>query len=228
MNPFKGAPRYGLTPNPETPYQRAGQAWDERMGAARVQAANWRFMAIGLLALSGGLGGALTWLSARGTVTPWVVEVDRLGEVRAVGPAIQGYKPTDPDVRAALRRFIEHVRSVSGDGVVVGRAWNDAYAFADKDAARFLTDYAARIDLDHLIGRVQVDVEVTSVLRASPTSFRATWIERHYANGQLQATERWAAILTVDLRRPTTDQAVLVNPLGLRVTAISWSREGGA
>ena len=30
--------RYGGTPEPETPYQRAGQAWDERIGSARVQA----------------------------------------------------------------------------------------------------------------------------------------------------------------------------------------------
>ena len=34
--------RYGRTPEPETPYQKATQAWDERIGAARVQARNWR------------------------------------------------------------------------------------------------------------------------------------------------------------------------------------------
>ena len=34
--------RYGRTPQPETPYQRAGQVWDERIGSARVQAKNWR------------------------------------------------------------------------------------------------------------------------------------------------------------------------------------------
>ena len=30
--------RYGQTPAPTTPYQRAAQAWDDRMGSARVQA----------------------------------------------------------------------------------------------------------------------------------------------------------------------------------------------
>ena len=38
--------RYGRTPLPETPYQRAGQLWDERIGSARVQARNWRYMAL--------------------------------------------------------------------------------------------------------------------------------------------------------------------------------------
>ena len=45
--------RYGRTPEPETPYQRAGQLWDERIGSARVQARNWRLMAFGCLALAG-------------------------------------------------------------------------------------------------------------------------------------------------------------------------------
>ena len=50
--------RYGRTPEPETPYQRAGQLWDERIGAARVQARNWRLMAFGGLGLAalGALG----------------------------------------------------------------------------------------------------------------------------------------------------------------------------
>ncbi len=39
--------RYGRTPEPETPYQRAAQAWDDRIGSARVQAKNWRLMAFG-------------------------------------------------------------------------------------------------------------------------------------------------------------------------------------
>src|SRR3546814_10684557 len=44
--------RYGRTPTPETPYQRAGQLWDERIGSARVQARNWRLMAFGCLGLT--------------------------------------------------------------------------------------------------------------------------------------------------------------------------------
>ena len=46
--------RYGRTPEPETPYQRAGQVWDERIGSAHVQARNWRLMAFGCLTLATG------------------------------------------------------------------------------------------------------------------------------------------------------------------------------
>src|SRR3981189_321247 len=71
---------YGRTPEPVTPYQKAAQVWDERIGSARVQARNWRLMAFGCLLLSGGLAASLVWQSTQGTTTPWVVEVDRLGQ----------------------------------------------------------------------------------------------------------------------------------------------------
>ena len=47
--------RYGRTPEPVTPYQKAAQVWDERIGSARVQAKNWRLIALCNLLLAGGL-----------------------------------------------------------------------------------------------------------------------------------------------------------------------------
>ncbi|HUZ66480.1 MAG TPA: VirB8/TrbF family protein, partial [Beijerinckiaceae bacterium] len=76
--------RYGKTPEPVTPYQKAAQVWDERIGSARVQAKNWRLIAFGNLFLVGGLAFGLLWQSARGSVVPWVVQVDRLGQAQAI------------------------------------------------------------------------------------------------------------------------------------------------
>src|SRR6516162_8704778 len=61
--------RYGRTPEPETPYQKAAQAWDERIGAARIQARNWRLIAFFKLFLAAGLASGLVWQAARGTIT---------------------------------------------------------------------------------------------------------------------------------------------------------------
>ena len=96
---------YGRTPEAVTPYQKAAQVWDERIGSARVQARNWRLMAFGSLLLSGGLAAALVWQSTQGTITPWVVEVDHLGQAQAVAPASPFYQPTDPQIAFHLARF---------------------------------------------------------------------------------------------------------------------------
>ncbi|MDB5416227.1 MAG: Conjugal transfer protein, partial [Rubritepida sp.] len=69
---------YGKTQQPETPYQRAAQVCDDRIGSARDQAKNWRLMAFGSLILSAGLSGALVWQSANGSIVPWVVQIDQL------------------------------------------------------------------------------------------------------------------------------------------------------
>src|SRR5260370_42078794 len=83
MNLFRRpSVRYGHTPAPETPYQRAAQVWDERIGSARVQARNWRLIAFGNLFLAAGLAPGLLWQAAQGTLGPWGVPVDQLGEGR--------------------------------------------------------------------------------------------------------------------------------------------------
>ncbi|GGL09741.1 conjugal transfer protein TrbF [Caulobacter rhizosphaerae] len=228
MNPFKGPARLGATPVPETPYQRAGQAWDERIGSARVQAANWRLIALGLLASNIVQSGGMIWQAARGSVTPWVVEVDRLGQTLAIGPAQRGYRPPDAVIAWTLSRFIENTRAVPADAVVLGQNWRRAYDFVDAAGAAALSEYARVADPFAQVGRSQVSVEVTNVVRASPDSFRLAWIERRYVDGQLVSTQRWSAILTLVIVAPTSPEAFVKNPFGIFVRAVSWSREYGA
>ena len=143
MNIFKRpTTHYGKVPEPETPYQRAAQVWDERIGSARVQARNWRYMAFGSLILSAGFASALVWQSARGTVVPWVVQVDNLGQAQTVASAVADYRPTDPQIAFHLGRFIEQVRSLPADPIIVRQNWLRAYDWTTDRGAVALNDYA--------------------------------------------------------------------------------------
>ena len=226
MNIFKRpSAHYGKSPEPETPYQKAAQAWDERIGSARVQAKNWRIMAFGSLILSAGFASALVWQSARGTVVPWVVQVDNLGQAQAITAATADYRPTDPQIAFHLARFIEQTRSIPADAIIVRQNWLRAYEFTTDRGAAALNDYARANDPFTRVGRQQIAVEVSSVIRASNDSFRVAWTERHYENGQLSTTERWTAILTIVIQTPRDAERLRANPLGIYVNAISWSRE---
>ncbi|MER8499420.1 conjugal transfer protein TrbF [Mesorhizobium sp. M1142] len=226
MNLFKrSSARYGTTPQPETPYQRAAQVWDERIGSARVQAKNWRLMAFGALILASGFAAALIWQSTRGTIVPWVVQVDKLGEAQVVASAVADYRPTDPQIAWHLGRFIEQVRSISDDPVIVRQNWLRAYDYTTDRGAISLNDYARLNDPFAKVGKIQISVAVSSVIRASPDSFRVAWIERHYDNGSLASTERWTAILTIVTQQPRDADRLKVNPLGVYVNAINWSKE---
>lgn len=217
--------RYAVTPEPVTPYQRAAQVWDDRIGSARVQARNWRLAFFGCLGLSGGLAAGLVWQSARGSVVPWVVEVDKLGEAQAVAPAQAGYRPTDPQMAFQLARFIEQVRSIPADPIILRQGWLRAYDFATDKGALALNDYARTNDPFANVGKVQVAIDVSSVIRASPDSFRVAWVERRYIDGALAETSHWSAILTVVIQTPRDPDALRKNPLGLFVNAFNWSKE---
>ena len=219
------ATHYGKSPQPETPYQRAAQVWDERIGSARVQARNWRTMAFGSLILSAGFATALVWQSARGIVVPWVVQVDKFGQAQAVAPATADYRPTDPQVAWHLARFIEQVRSIPADPIIVRQNWLRAYEWTTDRGSAALNDYARANDPFAKVGKQQIAVDVSSVIRASPDSFRVAWTERRYESGQLSTTERWTAILTIVIQPPRDADRLKANPLGIYVNAISWSRE---
>ncbi|MDU6237863.1 MAG: conjugal transfer protein TrbF [Bradyrhizobium sp.] len=218
---------YGRKPVPVTPYQRAAQVWDERIGSARVQAKNWRLMAFGCLFLSAGLAAALVWQSLQGTVTPWVVEVDRLGQTKAAAPASPFYQPSDPQIAFHLARFIEDVRGLPADAIILRQNWLRAYDFTTDRGAAALNDYARTNDPFTKLGNTQVAVEISSVIRASPQSFRVAWTERRYDSGQLAATERWTAILSGVIETPRDADRLRKNPLGVYVNAINWSKELG-
>ncbi|WP_395336849.1 conjugal transfer protein TrbF [Novosphingobium sp. BL-8H] len=216
---------YGRTPEPETPFQRAGQLWDDRIGSARVQARNWRIMAFGCLGLAGAMASGLLWQSLQSRVVPYVVAVDKLGEPRALSKAEMGYQPTDPQIAWALAKFIGHVRGVSLDPVAMREGWLEAYDFATQRGSRFLSEYARASGALSEIGERTVSVQVTSVVRASDTSFQVKWIESAFERGSAAGTTQWTAIITLVEKAPRDADTLRKNPLGIYVDAIDWSRE---
>jgi type IV secretion system protein TrbF len=217
--------RYGQTPQPETPYQRAAQLWDDRIGSARVQAKNWRLASFGSMTLALVLGAGMIWLASQSRVTPYVVQVDKFGAVQAIGPATQNYTPTNAEIAWYLARFVTDVRSLSLDPVVVRRNWLEAYDYATDHGAIFLNQYAQANDPFKAVGERTVSVQITSVVRVSDGSFQVKWIEQTFEHDALARTEHWTAILSVVTKQPSTAEILKKNPLGLYVNGVNWSRE---
>ena len=217
--------RYSDTPLPATPYQAAAQVWDQRMGSSLAQAKNWRLMAFGCLSLALLMAGGLVWRSAQSLVTPYVVEVDSAGQVRAVGEAASPYQPNDAQMAHHLARFISLVRSLSIDPVVVRQNWLEAYHYTTDRGAATLNDYARANDPFTRVGKESVTVELSSVVRASDNSFQVRWNERRYVNGTAAGLERWTAVISVVLQPPRSEEKLRRNPLGIYVNGLSWSRE---
>ena len=217
--------RYGTTPELETPYSRAGQLWDERIGSARVQASNWRLMAFGCLLLAAGAAAGLVWQAQQSRVVPYVVAVDHLGEVRAIAPASRNTMPDDAEIGWFLAHFIREVRTVALDPVVMRQNWLEAYGFVTSRGAATLDVQARAANPFADIGMRTVSVEVTSVVRISERSYQVRWSEQAAAPGASGDTSHWTGIITVVIKPPRAVEVLRRNPLGLYIDGIDWSRE---
>ena len=217
--------KYGQTPQPVTPYQKAAQVWDERIGSARVQARNWRLLALGGVAVSVLLSASLLVVGRSGPATPYVVEVDKQGGARAIGPATEIYRPSDAQIAFHLARFVEHVRALSIDPVVVRQSWLKAYDFVTSTAAVTLNAYARDNDPFTRVGRETVAVDVVSVVRASDATFQVRWIERSFEGGAPKETKRLTGMFSVVVVPPRTPEQIAKNPLGIYVHSFSWSQD---
>jgi type IV secretion system protein VirB5 len=223
---FKRQPqRYGATPEPVTPYQKAAAVWDDRMGAATAHAANWRALAFGAVGVSALLTAGLIYQGTQSRVTPYVVEVGPNDGVRAVAPAEARLKPSDAQIAWFLSRFIVDVRSLPSDPVIARQNWLEAYVFATDDAGRFLSEQARLTDPLAEVGKRSVIVTIASAVRASNTSFQIKWDEQTFESGTLVSTVRWTALLGIRQKTPTTADVLRKNPLGLYVTSLAWSKD---
>ncbi|WP_246230276.1 conjugal transfer protein TrbF [Bradyrhizobium cytisi] len=151
----------------------------------------------------------------------------RCAETGRLAPANFDYQPTDAQIAYHLARFIEDVRGLPADGIVLRQNWLRAYDFTTDRGAAALNDYARNSDPFAKLGKAQISVDVSSVIRASSESFRVAWTQRTYDNGSLSSTERWTAILTVVIEAPRDAERLRKNPLGVYVRAINWSKELG-
>ncbi len=201
-HPFRRASvRYSNTPEPVTPYQKAAQVWDERLGSARVQASNWRLAALAIhRPVSSVLGLSVLSIIDRADLASFPTSSKSIASARSEPSDRRSkpYKPSDAQIAHFLARFIENVRSLSIDPVVVRTNWLHAYDFVTDRGAQDVQRLRARRPIHSRKDRLQDDrpLKSTSVVRASGDSFEIRWKENTYENGTIARTERFTGLVT--------------------------------
>lgn len=213
-----------------TPYQRARQVVDERIGSARRQAFSWRLFALGALVVTAIAVGGLWYQSSKSKVVPYVVEVDGQGAVRLVGqPATEAYVPGEYVERHALEEWILKIREVSSDREVVRGDLLEAYKGVTQKAKGQLDQLLEEESPFDLMKKHTRSVDFQSFNKLSDESWRIEWRERTFGkDGYVKETQDYVGIVSLTHRRPTTKKEVERNPLGLYVTHFSLNeRDSG-
>jgi type IV secretory pathway TrbF-like protein len=194
---------------------------------------NWQLMSFTLAGILGVVTVSHVRLASSSRVVPYVVEVDRLGQVTAVGEAKLLEAPDQRLIASQLAQVIRSIRTVLPAVASAGQAEliRRGYAFVAPEAAGFLNDYFAspRNDPRVLGTRLTRQVSVTGVLRVPKSNvWRLQWteIERSTQPGGQSRATQWEGYATVKVIPPATVDAVQENPLGLYVTSINWTQVG--
>ena|SRR5487761_140830 len=218
------------------PYVEARREWDERYGDLVLGKRNWQIAAGGLLVVTLILASGLVWLATRSRFIPYVVEVDKLGYSLTVPQPLT--TTSVPDVTTRMQRyevaaFIRNARAVSTDPQVEHQMLNSVLAHARGAADRFLDDYFHSDGFSHnpfkIAEKQTVSVQIDSILQLSPQSYQVRWTEeQHDLNGvAFGVPTHWEAVLQTQIISPTSEEAILNNPLGFYVTQITWTEQQG-
>ena len=130
-----------------------------------------------------------------------------------------------PLIAFHLAHFIEQVRAIPADAIIVRQNWLRAYEFTTDRGALALNDYARDNDPFADLGRRSVSVDVTSVVRASDDSFTVRWRETAYRNGTETGQSNHTGVFSIVIDPPRTEEALRANPLGLYVHGLNWSKD---
>ncbi|MDA8094877.1 MAG: conjugal transfer protein TrbF [Betaproteobacteria bacterium] len=214
---------------PHTPYQRAEEIWNDRQGSLIKNAANWRKAFFATLVFAGALVAGLVYESTRLSVVPYFVEVNRAsGEVHVVGNISQiHYVPGNAETAYFLSKWVEWVRSVPLDPVLVKQRWLSAYAFMRQSAANELNQWARTDHRLTQIGQQTVAVQVRSAVPiANSKSYQVRWHEIvRNAQGAIAKQYDMTGTFTVDYQIPHDVKTLSVNPIGLYIVSYQWARD---
>jgi len=222
---FKAAPRSFAPAPADTPYQRARQEWDARMGSAVLSARVWRSATFASLAIIGVLGVALPVVALQQRTFVHVVEVSPEGQVLNVRAVDGNWSPSEAQTAYHIGRFVRLVRSLPTDGVVLRENWLEAYKFLTPQAAAQLTEIARADDPFLSLGRVGRTVQIRSILARSDQSWEVSWVERATNATGTTDPEIYTGVFTVTTQAPRNADEIVNNPLGLVISDFSWSRE---
>jgi len=209
------------------PYLAARKEWDERYGSLIKRAQNWRLAAMLALLVAFAEAVVILGIATRPRTVPYVVAVDSLGRVVASG-AVERSSPVDQRLReTSLSRWIQDLRGVTSDGLAQRRAIDHVYAMIGSGTAAqtLVTEfYRANQPFDRA-NRETVQVDVNTILPTTEQTYEIDWTETaRDPSGGVVSVGMWKAILTIAVNPPSDETVLQLNPFGIYVMNVNWSK----
>jgi len=186
-------------------------------------ARNWRVACAAAMLHALLATGGLFFVATQAKVRPYVVEVDRMGNAVAFGPAEETALPSERLHRSLLALTLRNLRIKVSDPRAQETLLLQGMSYLKGPALAFVQDWL-RENNPYKNPRQNRAIEVESVLRLSENTWQLQWTESIFDADQQDRKETWQAVATVALDPPATNAEILDNPLGLYISSLNWNR----
>ena len=206
------------------PYLNARREWDDRQGDALTRAHNWKMMAFGAIAVAGIAVAGIAYIGAQSKIEPYVYTIDKMGNPIAMAQPVTGGAINQRIIEAQVSSWVWNWRSMLSDPMAQKQLLAQVYAMASTQTAAEINPWYKR-SWTADAGCV-VSPHVTSILPVSKNTYQVNWTETKYQNGQSDGTTSYKGNVTVgiDKKIASTAQASMLNPLGIYVQSITWTK----
>ena len=206
------------------PYLNARREWDDRQGDALSRAHNWRMMAFGAIAVAGIAVAGVVYIGAQSKIQPYVVTIDKMGNPIAMAQPVTGGAINQRIIEAQVASWVWNWRSMLSDPMAQKQLLAQVYAMASTQTAAEINPWYKRswtADAGYV-----VSPHITSILPISKDTYQVNWSETKYKDGQSDGTTSYKANVTtgIDQKIASTAQASMLNPLGIYVQSITWTK----
>jgi type IV secretion system protein TrbF len=215
-------PNWAPVAETETPWKRAKQTWDNRLGKAWREGHYWMwacFVTLGLLVWVEVQNKRLEKVRAAHPIQIFYVAMDANGIGTVLGKAPLQTTPGKAAMEARLRRFIVVTRGKLLDQVAVGKVWReDAYNWATPRGALLLNEWAQERQAILRSPKVSIAVDITRLIVQSDGSYNVwfTEVKRDHNNNK-EETTYWSGTYTLKVDKPQNEKQLMANETGVFV-----------
>jgi type IV secretion system protein VirB5 len=157
---------------------------------------------------------------------PYIVRVDEAGQSLVIGPATASTIADPKIIGFQLQAYVRDLRQVTADGAAQKNLLERVYRQTAGAAIGTLNDHFRAADPFLAARAGTVMPSVRNTLQLGDHTWQVEWVEtRRTLEGKLSGEETWVGQFEVVVEPPTAAAELVANPLGFKVTRISWSRK---
>jgi len=212
---------------PINPYLDGRREWNERYGGYIKQVKTWKIITfISLFTTLASVAG-LIYIGSKNKLVPYVVEVDKVGAVRAVNYAQQSNMDNKRVIKYSLAEFIQNFKTIYGDAKIQKDMIFKIYRYLSPSypAYNMVNSYYQEHSPFERLTTETVRVKVNSIVPINGNTYQVDWEEIvSDPRGLKLRTDNFKASITILIVPPTTQAEIMKNPIGLYIKEFNFSK----